>query len=154
VPIIGSSSLNPQGLSFSKSGDKVALSPGNFQGFLVGNVKDGTIIIKEHVLADFSCISPRWAGENDLIFAGRRAAGLQFIWKYDLATKKITQLSQPPIGSRDFLDLSNDERTIVFTGTSEKLEWRLWKIAIDGSDLKLLTRGGELSSHLSPVWIE
>ncbi len=155
VSVVGVTSLNPQGLSFSKSGDRVAISPGHFNGFLIGNVKDGTIVIKEHVLTDFnSCISPRWAGENTLIFAGRKVPGLQFIWKLDLISKKVTQLSQPPIGSRDFITLSNDEKTVVFTGTSEKLEWRLWQIYTDGSGLKQLTKGGDLSSHLSPVWIE
>jgi Tol biopolymer transport system component len=155
VHIVGSPSLNPQGLSFSISGNKIAISPGNFQGFLIGEIKEGTIIIKEHILTDFnSCISPQWAGENELIFAGRKVAGLQFLWKLDLVSKNVTQLSHPPIGSRDFLTLSNDKKTIVFTGTSEKLEWRLWKISVDGSGLQQLTRGGGLSSHLSPVWIE
>lgn len=155
VPVIGTSTLNPQGLSFSKSGDKVTISPGKFQGFLIGNVVNGTIVIKEHVLTGFnSCISPRWAGENTIIFAGRKVPGLQFLWKIDLTSKKVTQISQPPIGSRDFLALSNDEKTIVFTATPEELEWRLWQISADGSGLKQLTKGGDLSSHLSPVWIE
>ena len=148
-------SLNPQGLSISKSGGTALISPGNFKGFLLAGVKGNVFQVKKHILKDFdSCISPRWAGDDVIYFAGRKKAGLQFIWSYKLKTEKLVQLTQPPIGARDFLSLSQDEKQIVFTGTGEPVEWRLWFIFTDGTGIKPLTEGGSLSSHLSPVWIK
>ena len=155
LQIAGQANLNPQGLSFSKSGKRVAISPGDFKGFLLARIVDTGLFIEKHLLNDFgSCIAAQWVGENKIVFAGRMKPGLQFIWSFDLETGELKQLTQPPIGTRDFLSLSQDEKTIVFTGTGEPLEWRLWQISIDGTDLKQLTKGGVLSGHLSPVWIQ
>jgi hypothetical protein len=155
VRVSGIESLNTQGLSFSKSGRKVAISPGDFKGFYIARVENGEFSVEEHVLTDFSsCISPQWIGDEGVVFAGRKEAGLQYLWKVELPSGKLVQITGPPIEVRDFLTLSKDEKTIVFTATGKQLEWRLWEVSIDGTGLKQLTRGGSLSGHLSPVWIE
>ncbi len=155
VQVSGVEKLNPQGVAFSKSGQQVAISPGNFQGFLIASVESNGFVVKDHVLAKFgSCISPQWIGDSAIVFAGRKEPGLQFIWKLDLESGTVTRITSPPLGVRDFLSLSRDERTIVFTGTAEKFEWRLWQVGIDGTGLRKLTKGGTLSGHLSPVWLE
>jgi hypothetical protein len=148
-------SISPQGLAFSRTGQRVAISPGDFRGFLIAKVTTDKFLPEEHVLADFdSCISPQWIDEKTLIFAGRKEPGMQYLWKFDLGSKHLTQLTIPPIGARNFLSLSRDGKTIVFTGTGEKFEWRLWEVSVDGTGLRQLTTGGNLSSHLGPVWIE
>ena len=155
IEIKNSNSPIYQGLSFSDSGNRVALSPANFKGVLIAEVKEKEFIVSEDVLTDFrSCISPRWLDDENIVFAGRKEAGLQYVWKVLLKNSKLQQLTKKPVGSRDNLDVSPDKKTIVFTGTSEPLEWRLWKINVDGSGLEQLTKGGTLSSHLSPVWLD
>lgn len=153
--ISGIESLNPQGLSFSKTGRKAAISPGNFKGFHIARVENGEFSVEEHVLRDFSsCTSPQWIEDEAIVFAGRKEAGLQFLWKLGISSGRLTQITGAPLGARDFLTLSKDEKTIVFTATGKQLEWRLWEVSVDGTGLRQLTQGGPLSSHLSPVWIE
>lgn len=155
MKVAGINSLSPQGLSISKSGETALISPGNFKGFLLASVNNDGFEIKKKILTDFdSCISPRWAGDDVIYFAGRKKAGLQFIWSYNLKAEKLVQLTQPPIGARDFLSLSPSGKEIVFTGTGEQVEWRLWYISTEGAGIKPLTKGGSLSGHLSPVWIK
>lgn len=155
MEVSGTNSLNPQGISLSKSGETALISPGHFKGFLLAAVKDKGFRVLKPILTEFdSCTSPRWAGDKVIYFAGRKKAGLQFIWSYNLETERLVQLTRPPIGARDFLALSPSEKEIVFTGTGEHLEWRLWHVNIDGTDIKPLTKGGNLSGHLYPVWIK
>ena len=157
--VSGVENLNPQRVTFSESGRKAAISPGDFGGFLIADVENNSFIVKGRVLDNFdSCISPRWIGENTIVFAGRKNPGLQFIWKLDISTGAVTQITHSPIAARDFLSVSKRGDKIIFTGTTagttRKFKWRLWQVGIDGSGLSQLTKGGELSSHLSPVWIE
>jgi hypothetical protein len=157
IRISGIDALKPQGLSFSKSGRKVAISAGDFKGFYIAGVANGAFDVQGRVATDFlSCISPQWIGDEEIVFAGRKEAGLQHIWKLDFSSGRLDQITGLHIGTRDFLSLSRDEKTIVFTGTSldEKLELGIWKISIDGTGLKQLTHRGPLSGSLSPVWIE
>jgi len=154
ILVRGIPSINPQGLAFSKSGQRVAISPGDLRGLLIATVKESTFYVEEHILADLSCTPPQWINEQTLIFAGRKAPGLQYLWKFDLQSKNLTQLTTSPMGTRDHLSLSRDGKTIVFTGTDENFEWRIWEIMTDGTQLRKLTKGGNLTSHLSPVWIE
>lgn len=156
VEITGVESLNPQGLAFSPSGDRVAVSPAQFNGILIGTVSDTSLEIEEHILDDFgSCTSPRWVSEDEIVFAGRKVSGLQYLWSIDLISRKVHQITEDPIGARDFLDLSPDKMKIVITATDgrEPLEWRLWQVSVDGSKVEKLTQGGSLSSHLGPVHI-
>ncbi len=155
MEVSATDSLNPQGISISKSGKTALISPGDFKGFLLANVENKRFRVIKLILSEFdSCISPRWAGDKDIYFAGRKEAGLQFIWSYNLETEKLIQLTQPPIGTRDFLSLSPSEKEIVFTGTGEHLEWRLWHVNINGTDIRRLTKGGSLSGHLSHLSID
>lgn len=144
-----------QGISFSKSGKKVAISTGSFQGFLIADVENDSFTIKDSILEEFSsCTSARWQDDNTIIFAGRKKYGRQHLWKFSIDEKKLIQLTNRRVGSRDFLTLSMDGKTIVFTGTDKESEWRLWKISSNGNNLQKLTHGENYSSHLSPVWIE
>jgi Tol biopolymer transport system component len=160
VPVSGGGAvLNPQMLAFSKTGKKVAISPAHFQGFLIARVVGGGFVLEQHLLTDFrSCTSPQWIGDQAIVFAGRREEGPQYLWRLNLGSGGgVTQLTHPPMYTRDFLSLSADETTVVFTGsdTKEPLAWRLWQISVDGAGLRQLTRGGyALYSHLWPVWIE
>jgi len=156
VVVTGVEGLIPQGLAFSPSGNKVAISPGWFNEVLIGAVTDNGLEITRRVLEDFdSCISPRWVSETQIVFAGRKAAGLQFLWSIDLESGEVHKITDAPVGARDFLDLSPDRMRIVFTATNEdeSLEWRLWQVHLDGSNIEKLTSGGDLSSHLGPVHI-
>lgn len=156
VAISGKNGVNPQGLSFSLSGTKVAVSHGRFKGFLIASVTRDGFHIEREILNDFdSCTSPQWIGDDTIVFAGRKQPGLQYLWKVNLGTGQLDQLTASPIGARDFLSLSNDQKTVVFTATetSQPLEWRLWLLALDGSQPTQLTKGGQLSSHLFPVWL-
>ena len=156
VKVTGADSLNPQGLSFSRSGNSVAVSPARFKGFLIGKVTENGIKITKHVLSDFqSCISPRWVDESRIVFAGRQIPGSQYLWSFNIDTGRLSQITKIPIASRDFLDLSADRTSIVFTATDTRkpTEWRLWQVNIDGSRVEQLTSAGKLSSHLGPVHI-
>ena len=157
VAIAGKTGVNPQGLSFSSSGTKVAVSHGEFKGFLIASVTPDGFRIEREILNDFdACTSPRWIGDDIIVFAGRKQPGLQYLWKFHLGTGQLDQLTASPIGARDFLTLSNDQKTVVFTAaeTSQPLEWRLWLLELDGSKPTRLTKGGQLSSHLFPVWLD
>lgn len=156
VIVTGVEGLNPQGLAFSPSGDKVAISPGQFNEVLIGAVTENGLEITRRILDDFdSCISPRWVSETQIVFAGRKTAGLQYLWSIDLESGEVHKITDAPIGARDFLDLSPDRKRIVFSATNEdeSLEWRLWQVELDGSNVEKLTSGGDLSSHLGPVHI-
>lgn len=154
VQVTGTKETNFQGISISQSGKKVALSPARFNGFLLGDLNGSEISINKHILTDFeSCTSPRWVGDSIIVFLGRKKPSYQYLWKLSLATGTIEQLTAEPLGTRDFLDISNDGETIVFTATdSQNGMWRLWKIKINGEGLEPLTRSGQ--GHLSPIWIQ
>jgi len=157
VKVLGRDGLNPQGLSFSPSGHKAAISQGEFVGLLIAEVEGDRLRIQREVLSDFqSVISPRWLSDDALVFAGRRKPGLQFLWKLDLKSGSVEQLTSAPVGARDFLTLEADGKTVVFTGTREgdPLEWRLWEASTDKTPAKQLTAGGKLSSHLFPTFID
>jgi Tol biopolymer transport system component len=157
VKVLGRDALNPQGLSLSSSGRRAAISHGEFVGLLIAEVEGDGLRIQREVLSDFQSVtSPRWLGDDALIFAGRRKAGLQFLWKLDLNSGSLEQLTSAPIGARDFLTLAGDGKTVVFTGTrdGDPLEWRLWEVSADKTPPKQLTAGGKLSSHLFPTFID
>jgi hypothetical protein len=155
VQITGAKVQILQEVAFSRSGRKVAISPENFKGFLIAGNEGKQLVVERSVLADFlGCISPIWIGDETLLFAGRREKGYQCLWRYDLETDKVRQLTYPPLGTRDFLSLSADGRTIVFTATTSRADWKLWEISVDGTGLRQLTRGSGSSNQLSPVWVE
>lgn len=129
VVVNGVEGPNAQRLAFSPPGNKVAISPGRFNEVLIGAVAENGFNITRRVLEDFdSCISPRWVSETQIVFADRKAAGLQFLWSIDLESGDLPKITDAPVGARDFLDLSPDRMRIVFTATNEdeSLEWRLW----------------------------
>jgi hypothetical protein len=97
VPVSGGGAvLNPQMLAFSKTGKKVAISPGHFQGFLIARVVGGGFVLEQHLLTDFrSCISPQWIGDQAIVFAGRREDGPQYLWRLDLGSGGVAQLTHP-----------------------------------------------------------
>jgi hypothetical protein len=154
VAITGAEHINPQGLSFSDSGQEVAILPGNFKGLLIARVLNGRFVIDKHVVPEFSAISPAWIGDEAIVFAGRRQEGLQFIWRLDVPSGKLTQLTSPPLGARDYLSLSADEKTIVFTGTDRaQADWKLWQVSVNGTQAHQLSPSSSMSDCLHPVWI-
>lgn len=150
VPIV-------QQVTFSRSGQQVALSPEKFNGFLIASNENEKLAVRRRVLTEFrSCASPAWIGDDSLVFSGSRPQDdYVFLWRYDLATHNLRQLTHAPLGARGFLSLSADEKTIVFTaGRGASADWKLWTISIDGTGLRQITHGGQESSHLSPVWLD
>lgn len=155
VSVAGAGHINPQGLSFSRSGRKLAISPGDFKGLFIGKMVNREFVIESHVVTGFIALSPTWIGDDTIVFAGRKQAGPASLWKLKVATGDIGQLTFPPIATRDFLFLSADDKTIVFTGTDQSnADWKLWQILIDGTQLRQLSPSGSVSDCLSPVWIE
>ncbi len=165
---IDSLNFNPGVPSFSKSGRRVAMpltgfigkvpvSRGAPTGFYIARVENGRFTVVDTVATDFlDCGSPQWIGDEKIVFAGRKEEGLQYIWKLDLTFGTLDQITRRPIGTRDFLSLSRDEKAIVFTGadSDKQIEWKLWQVSTDGTGLKQLTGGDPDIGHLSPVWIE
>ncbi len=161
VKVEGSKSEIYGAVSFAKSGKVVAISPRNFNGFIIADLVDGKFIVRKHILNKYiSTNQPQWVGDHAIIFAGRNRPGPQRLWKLDFGKKnrnffaKPRLLTQDPIGVRDYVALSRDEKTVVFTGMKNTLEWRLWKITVNGDNLEQLTKGGRLSGHLSPTWVD
>jgi hypothetical protein len=157
VPVEGISELNTQRITFSPSGQQVAISPGRFEGFLIGRMTSTGIVIERHILQGYrGCYTPRWINEDRIVFSGQMGSGDGQLWSMDLRSDEVVQLTTSPIATRSFLALSADRTVIVFTATNrhKPLEWRLWRVNVDGTDLQQLTQGGHLSSHLSPVCIE
>ena len=157
VAILGRDDIHPQGLGFSVTGTRVALSHDKFVGFLIASVTSEGIRVEREILAEFNSVtSPQWLDDDTIVFAGRKVPGLQFLWRIRLSSGIVDQLTAAPLGARDFLTLSSDSKSVVFTGTNdqEPLEWRLWQLALDGSEPTQLTKGGRLSFHLFPTWIE
>jgi hypothetical protein len=159
VPVVGAADFHPQGLAFSKSGRRVALSLGSFKGLLLARVDGDTFVVEQELLVDFrNCLSPRWIGDRAILFDGRRQDDLQALWRLDLgSSSRPTQLTHPPITTRDFLSLSADESTVAFTAGDmrEPLAWTLWVISPDGTGLRSLVPAGRaLPDQISPAWIE
>lgn len=155
VKIENAPGLNPQRLSFSPKGNRFAISPAHFDGFLIGEIIQGRFVVKEQILKKFnSCISANWIDENRIVFAGRKKEGIQYLWIADLITGKVSQLTKGIPATRDFLSLSPDRLSVVFVGTDSDYDWRIWSINLDGTDLKKLTKSDESSGHLEPVWVE
>ncbi len=157
VKVEGANDFHPQGLSFSPSGKLVAVSPGDFKGFLIGDVEPDRLTIKRAVLDNFdSCISASWINESTLVFAGRQKPGLQFLWTLNLASGELRQLTHPPMGSRDFLSLSADRSQVAFTGSrdGEPLDWGIWVLPLDSSEPIKLTTKKDDESFLFPAWLD
>jgi len=145
--------INPQQLSISAD-RKICLSSGDYKGFYVGKIDNLDIHLDQRMLTEFSILSIQWVDENTIIFAGKKEPGLQYLWKYELETGHLIQLTIPPLGVRDFLSISQDLRSIVFTATDQEDGWALWEISTDGTDLRKLTQGYRDTTPLSPVWVE
>jgi hypothetical protein len=157
VAITGHGEIHPQQLSFSQSGQRVAIAHDNFVGFLIAHVvSDKELRIEREILQDFdSVISPIWLSDDAILFAGRKKPGLQFLWKLAISSGALEQLTTEPIGARDFLAVSKDLQTVAFTATEEKAsDWRLWQLQFDNLAPTQLTQGAAASSQLFPVFVE
>jgi len=147
-------------ISFSKSGKRVALTRAEFDGVLIGEMIGDTIVIRKRILDEFAYTSsPRWIGDNDIVFSASKEVGQsQSLWTISLSDSSTRQLTHdPPIRCHSWLAISKDERWIVFTGSgvSRTATTCLWLISVDGQGLKQLTRDAEgFRGHFSPVWVE
>ena len=156
VAVEGVADLHVQGVAFSPSGRLVTISPGHFKGFLIASVDKDHFKVIRSILADFdSCISAHWIDESHIVFLGRKTPGLQFLWSFDMQTGQTQQLTHQPLGTRDFLSLSNDGRGVVFTATdSVRPDWTVWSLSLDSDTPVKLLPGQKDNSYLFPTWLD
>ncbi len=156
VPVDNTAEIRFKAVSFSRSGKVVAISPDRYNGFIIADVINGRFVVRKHILNKFvSATSPRWIGDKAIVFVGRAKPGAQRLWRVSVGrVPRLKMLTRNPIAVREFVAVSRDQKTLVFTGMKDNVEWRLWKMSINGDKLEQLTKGGRLSSHLSPAWID
>jgi Tol biopolymer transport system component len=157
VPVQGVQDLHVQEIAVSPSGHLAAISPADFKGFLIAEVAPEHFRVLRTILADFNnCTSARWIDDSHIVFLGRKTEGYQFVWLLDLGSGQLRQLTHPPLGTRDFLSLSRDGRSVVFTAsdTISPAEWTLWRLDLTANEPTRLIPGKQDSSLLSPAWIE
>jgi hypothetical protein len=150
-----------QQISFSKTGKKVALTPHHFDAFLIGRMEDQRIVVEKRILEDFAyVISPRWIGDDEIVFAGHKQGQPNHLWKISLADQSLVQLTRDsvPRGTRDPC-VSPDGKWIVFKSgggpaDDEKGRIGLWMMSIDGRALEQLTVERPLfRGHHPEAWI-
>jgi len=155
LPVDGVKDIHVQMLALSPSGHLAVISPADFKGFLIAEVAPDHFRVTRTVLSDFdSCTSAQWIDENHIVFLGRKTPGYQFVWLLDLETGQLRQLTQPPIGTRDFLSLSRDGTTLVFTATDTNFEWTLWRLNLNSQGPIRLLPPKPDDSYLFPTWID
>lgn len=157
VPVQGMQDLHVQAIAVSPSGHLAALSPADFKGFVITEVASDHFRVLRTVLADFnSCNSAQWIDDGHIVFLGRRTEGYQSVWLLDLGTGQLSQLTHPPLGTRDFLSLSSDGKSVVFTAsdTIVPAEWTLWRLDLSAKEPIRLIPGKEGNSFLLPTWID
>ncbi len=157
LPVQGIPDLHVQAIAVSPSGRLAAMSPADFKGFLIAEVAPNRFRVLRTVLTDFdNCISPHWIDDGHIVFLGRKTAGYQSVWLLNVGTGQLNQLTQPPLGTRDFLSLSSNGSSVVFTASDTIMpaEWTLWRLDLSGKEPTRLIPGKQDSSFLFPVWIE
>jgi Tol biopolymer transport system component len=157
VPVQGIQDLHVQEIAVSPSGHLAALSPADFKGFLIAEVAPEHFRVLRAVVTDFnSCTSAHWIDDSHIVFLGRKSEGYQSVWQLDLGSGQLRQLTHPPLGTRDFLSLSGDGRSVVFTGsdTISPAVWTLWRLDLTAKDPVRLIPGKQDSSFLFPAWID
>jgi hypothetical protein len=146
-----------QAIAVSPSGHLAAISPADFKGFLIAEVAPNRVRVLRTVLTDFdNCISAHWIDEGHIVFLGRKTAGYQSVWLLNLGSGQLSQLTHPPLGTRDFLSLSSDRGSVVFTASDTIMpaEWTLWRLDLTGKEPIRLIPGKQDSSFLFPTWID
>ena len=109
------------------------------------------------VLADFeSCTSPHWIDDTRMVFLGRKTQGYQSVWLLNVQSGQLDQLTRPPLGTRDFLSLSRDGASVVFTASDSIVppEWTVWRLDLNAKQPIRLIRAKQDSSFLFPTWID
>ncbi len=157
LPVQGMQDLHVQEIAISPSGHLAAISPGDFKGFLIAEATPDHFRVLRTVLTDFSnCTSASWIDDSHVVFLGRKTEGYQFVWLLNLETGQLSQLTHPPLGTRDSLSLSRDGHSVVFTAsdTISPAEWTLWRLDLGAKEPIRLTPGKRDSSLLFPAWID
>ena len=150
--VVGTGGTAPQDISFSPSGQRVALLPYGRQGYFIGRMIGDSVVVSERILMDFpSCSDVQWVNENTIVFLARRVAGIQHVWEYDVESRRVRDVTGDAVGTRDHLSISADRRSLIFTATGSRSDWKIWSMNIDGTGLRKLTSGE--FGHLSPVWV-
>jgi len=155
IPVVAASRPHIQEVAFSPSGKLAAISKDSFKGFLIAEVAADHFRVTRELLSDFdSCISPHWLDESHIVVLCRKIPGLQFVWTLDLTTEEVHQLTQAPLGTRDFLSVSGDSRSVVFTGIDKQYAWTLWRLRLENSKPVQLLPPKQDDSYLFPTWMD
>jgi len=157
IPVQGVPDLHVQGLALSPSGQLAAISPADFKGFLIADVAADRLRVIRTVLADFeSCTSAHWIDDTRIVFLGRKTQGYQSVWLLNMQSGHLDQLTQPPLGTRDFLSLSRDGTSVVFTASDSIVppEWTVWRLDLNSKQPTRLIRAKQDNSFLFPTWID
>jgi hypothetical protein len=157
IPVEGSQDLHAQEIALAPSGHLAAISPADFKGFWIAEVAPDHFRVLRRVLADFnSSTAAHWIDDSHIVFLGRKAEGYQFVWSLNLDTGQLVQLTHLPLGTRDFLSLSRDGHSVVFTAsdTISPAEWTLWRLDLNGKEPTRLIHGKQDGPFLSPAWID
>lgn len=157
LPVQGAQDLQAQDIALAPSGHLAAISPGDFKGFLIAELASDRLRVTRSVLTDFdSCTSAHWIDDGHIVFLGRKFRGYQAVWLLDLQTGQLHQLTQPPLGTRDFLSLSRDGTSVVFTASDSisPAEWTLWRLDLNGKVPARLIRGKQDDAFVFPTWVE
>jgi Tol biopolymer transport system component len=126
LPVQGIQDLQVQEIAVSPSGHLAAMSPADFKGLLIAEVAPNHFRVLRTVLSDFdNCTSTHWIDDTHIVFLGRKTAGYQSVWLLNLGTGQLSQLTHPPLGTRDFLSLSSNGSSVVFTASDTIMpaEW-------------------------------
>lgn len=162
ILITGTEESKFQQISFSRTGKLVALTSAHFDAVFIGKTEGSRIVIERRILEDFAyVISPKWIGDDEIVFAGHKPGRANRLWKISLVDQSVVQLSHDtvPRGTRDPC-VSPDGKWIVFKSgrgpaDDDKGRIGLWMMSIDGRILEQLTVERALfRGHSSPVWIE
>jgi Tol biopolymer transport system component len=142
----------PQSLSFSPSGQRVAILS-DFKQYFFGSVAPSELRAEIPLSDGFSYVSGgAWVSENVFILVGKRGTSFQELWSFDLESGDTRRVPLEGFALRDFVAVSPDGGSLVFCGlrnSTGKVAWSLWRFSLRTHEVFQLTTGTE---DVSPSW--